>query len=198
MPSPQRYPSTGAVLWCPATARRSLVVLALVQLGGWLLARHKQDPPPSFALPFAGTPLLRHCCAMRTPELLSLVVDVFSDHGRMHRSTLFNARLYSIWPWLHRSGVCKKRSNGTCKYCHDVSKVAVCPAWLSGHCLADPCSLQHVHVPSLMPVCTFFLQVRAHQVMHAPNYHSLPTPVCQCPSWPLKPFMGANKIVFRP
>ena len=55
--------------------------------------------------------------------------------------------------------MCKKRSEGKCKYCHDASKVAVCPAWLGGHCSEDSCPLQHTHVAELMPVCNFFLQV---------------------------------------
>ena len=42
---------------------------------------------------------------------------------------------------------------------HDPSKVAVCPKWLAGSCVAADCTLQHELQPDLMPLCTFFLKV---------------------------------------
>jgi hypothetical protein len=61
-----------------------------------------------------------------------------------------------------RRGECALARAGTCPRTHDPSKVAVCPAWLQGRCGdAAACKLQHKILPDLMPVCTFYLQVRA-------------------------------------
>lgn len=61
---------------------------------------------------------------------------------------------------IRRRGVCRERAK--CRYVHDRSKVAVCPAWLQGRCPLEGavCPLQHERRPDLMPVCSFFLQVR--------------------------------------
>ena len=67
-----------------------------------------------------------------------------------------------------RTGKCRRRAEGCCKYVHDTSKVAVCPSWLAGLCKDAACPLQHAHAPALMPVCSFFLNVRIVFYMPCP------------------------------
>lgn len=51
-------------------------------------------------------------------------------------------------------------SSGRCPHIHDPTKVAVCPRWLAGSCSESSCPLQHRRLPDLMPLCSYFLQVR--------------------------------------
>lgn len=70
-------------------------------------------------------------------------------------------------PLNARTGVCREQAKGQCRLLHDRTKVAVCPAWLSGTCATSHCPLQHEARPELMPLCTFFLKVRQHmQVLY--------------------------------
>ena len=77
------------------------------------------------------------------------------------------------WPREGRSGRCEGRAKGSCPYVHDAARVAVCPRWLAGACTAPDCALQHVARPELMPICTFFLQVRSRICVKAKAYMTL-------------------------
>ncbi len=59
-----------------------------------------------------------------------------------------------------RTGRCLGQEKGTCRYLHKPDTVAVCPRWVQGKCSDGKCRLQHRLCPDLMPICTFFLQVR--------------------------------------
>jgi hypothetical protein len=80
----------------------------------------------------------------------------------------FCLEVSDCWLRVRRTGKCRRRAEGRCKYVHDASKVAVCPGWLAGQCKDAACLLQHAHAPALMPVCTFFLQVR-HRLKPVPE-----------------------------
>ncbi|GIL77477.1 hypothetical protein Vretimale_2965 [Volvox reticuliferus] len=138
-----------------STPRRPAAVLVAAGAG----ARHKMGRVTAAMTPSP--------CARKLGDGISSVRAMAAQRilakARMRRAAAQAIKARGYCPDYCRTGVCslsRDISSGRCPHTHDPSKVAVCSRWLAGSCTDASCHLQHRRVPDLMPLCTYFLQVR--------------------------------------